>query len=84
MSLRGIGQDKVILPDTALKLGLKVVPVVGVAVVTDPHLGHPLDVVLNHVALWQRTVPNICVLSSETTFTLQLEVELSIFHVITH
>ena len=84
MSLRGIGQDKVILPDTALKLGLKVVPIVGVAVVTDPHLGHPFDVVLNHVAFWQRTVPNFRVLAGETTFTLQLEVELSIFHVVTH
>lgn len=84
MSLRGIRQDKVILSDSALKLGLKVVPVVGVAVVTDPHFGHPLDVILYHVTLWQRTVPNICVLSSETTFTLQLEVELSVFHVVAH
>ena len=84
MGLCSIGQDKVILSDTALKLGLKVISVVGVTVVTNPHLDHPLDVVLNHVRFWKRAVTDISILASKTTFALKLEVKLSIFHVVTH
>lgn len=84
MSLGGIGKNEIVLSDTAFQLGLEVVTVVGVAVVTNPHLGHPFDVVLYHVCLWQRAVPYILVFSSKAALALQLEVQLAIFHVVAH
>lgn len=84
MCLGGVCQDEIVFTDAAFKLCLKVSSIISMAIVTNPHLSHPLDIILNHTTFWKRTVPNIFVLSSKTALTLQLEVELAIFHVVAH
>jgi hypothetical protein len=84
MSLGGIGQNEVILSNSALQLGLEVISVIRVAVVSDPHLRHPFNVVLDHVALGKGAVPYVRVLPCQAALALQLEVKLAILHVIAH
>jgi hypothetical protein len=77
-----VSQNAVVFTDAALQLSFEVVTVVGVAVVSDPHLGHPLDMVFNLVALGKGAVTYFGIFSCEATFTLECEFSVIFLHVV--
>ena len=74
-SFRGLVQNVVVEPDSAFQLSFEIGSIQSVTVIAQPHLSHPVNVVLYFLCVWNWTesfLSFICVFK-QTTFAIQLE-----------
>lgn len=83
-SFRRLVQNLEVQPDTAFQLRFEIRSIQGVAVIAQPHLSHPVNVVLYFLRVWNwaESLLSIVRVFKQSAFAFQLENQLSVLQVL--